>query len=66
MSYCRRASGTSLFGLPEDNLLTKSATFSGISKRTVDHHAQKAARKLGAKNKTHAVVLAIRYGIVTK
>jgi DNA-binding CsgD family transcriptional regulator len=32
----------------------------GISKRTVDEHAQTAARKLGATNRTQAVAIAIR------
>jgi LuxR family quorum sensing-dependent transcriptional regulator len=32
----------------------------GISKRTVDEHAQSAARKLGAANRTQAVAIAIR------
>jgi DNA-binding CsgD family transcriptional regulator len=36
----------------------------GISKRTVDQHIQDAVRKLGAKNKTHAVVMAIKRGII--
>jgi LuxR family transcriptional regulator, quorum-sensing system regulator BjaR1 len=31
-----------------------------IAKRTVDEHAQTAARKLGAANRTHAVALAMR------
>ena len=32
----------------------------GISKRTVDEHAQTAFRKLGAANRTHAVAIAMR------
>jgi RNA polymerase sigma factor (sigma-70 family) len=36
----------------------------GISKRTVDEHVQRAEQKLNARNKTHAVVLAIHYGII--
>jgi LuxR family transcriptional regulator, quorum-sensing system regulator BjaR1 len=35
-----------------------------ISKRTVDEHVQTAVRKLGAANRTHAVVIALRDGIV--
>jgi LuxR family quorum sensing-dependent transcriptional regulator len=31
-----------------------------IAKRTVDEHAQTAARKLGATNRTQAVAIAIR------
>ncbi|MGA2894197.1 MAG: helix-turn-helix transcriptional regulator [Xanthobacteraceae bacterium] len=34
-----------------------------IAKRTVDAHAQTAAGKLGAANRTHAVALALRDGI---
>jgi DNA-binding CsgD family transcriptional regulator len=37
----------------------------GITKRTVDHHTQMVVRKLGAINKTQAVVLAIKYGIIS-
>lgn len=36
----------------------------GISKRTVDEHTQTAVAKLGATNRTHAVVLAIRDHLV--
>jgi LuxR family quorum sensing-dependent transcriptional regulator len=36
----------------------------GIAKRTVDEHTQTAARKLGAANRTQAVVIAIRERIV--
>jgi LuxR family quorum sensing-dependent transcriptional regulator len=36
----------------------------GISKRTVDEHAQTAVRKLGAANKIQAVVFAIRDGLI--
>jgi LuxR family transcriptional regulator, quorum-sensing system regulator BjaR1 len=35
-----------------------------ITKRTVDEHVQTAVRKLGALNRTHAVALAIRDGII--
>jgi len=35
-----------------------------IAKRTVDEHAQTAVRKLGAVNRTHAVVIALRDGII--
>jgi LuxR family transcriptional regulator, quorum-sensing system regulator BjaR1 len=35
-----------------------------ITKRTVDEHVQTAARKLGAMNRTHAVAIAIRDGII--
>jgi LuxR family quorum sensing-dependent transcriptional regulator len=35
-----------------------------IAKRTVDEHVQAAGRKLGAKNRTHAVALALRSGCV--
>lgn len=36
-----------------------------IAKRTVDEHVQTAARKLGARNRTHAVALALRAGSVS-
>ena len=36
----------------------------GIGKRTVDEHLQTAQRKLGAMNRTHAVVLALRDGAI--
>lgn len=36
-----------------------------ISKSTVDDHARRAARKIGAVNRTHAVALAVRDGIIT-
>jgi len=36
----------------------------GIGKRTVDEHVQTAVRKLGAANKTQAVVFAIRDGLI--
>ena len=35
-----------------------------ITKRTVDEHVQTAVRKLGASNRTHAVALALREGII--
>lgn len=35
-----------------------------IAKRTVDEHVQTAVRKLGALNRTHAVAIALRDGII--
>ena len=35
-----------------------------IAKRTVDEHVQTAVRKLGAHNRTHAVAIALRDGII--
>lgn len=35
-----------------------------ITKRTVDEHTQNAARKLGAVNRTQAVVLALLQGFI--
>jgi LuxR family quorum sensing-dependent transcriptional regulator len=35
-----------------------------ITKRTVDEHVQTAVRKLGASNRTHAVALALREGVI--
>ena len=35
-----------------------------IVKRTVDEHVQTAVRKLGALNRTHAVAIALRDGII--
>ena len=35
-----------------------------IAKRTVDAHVQTVVRKLGASNRTHAVALALRDGII--
>jgi LuxR family transcriptional regulator, quorum-sensing system regulator BjaR1 len=35
-----------------------------IAKRTVDEHVQTAIRKLGATNRTHAVALALRDGLI--
>jgi DNA-binding CsgD family transcriptional regulator len=40
------------------------ATILGIGKRTVDEHAASAIGKLGAANRTHAVVLAIQQSII--
>jgi DNA-binding CsgD family transcriptional regulator len=37
-----------------------------ISKRTVDEHIQKAARKLGAVNRTQAVAIALRERLISK
>ena len=36
----------------------------GISKRTVEQHVATAARKLGANNRTHAVAISVRNGII--
>ncbi len=36
-----------------------------LSPRTVDAHASSIIRKLGARNRTHAVALAVHAGIVT-
>jgi LuxR family quorum sensing-dependent transcriptional regulator len=35
-----------------------------ITKRTVDEHVQAGIRKLGAANRTHAVAIALRDGII--
>jgi LuxR family quorum sensing-dependent transcriptional regulator len=35
-----------------------------ITKRTVDAHVQSGVRKLGAVNRTHAVALALRAGVI--
>jgi LuxR family transcriptional regulator, quorum-sensing system regulator BjaR1 len=35
-----------------------------ITKRTVDEHVQTAVRKLGATNRTHAVAIALRDGLI--
>jgi LuxR family quorum sensing-dependent transcriptional regulator len=35
-----------------------------IAKRTVDEHVQTTVRKLGALNRTHAVAIALRDGII--
>lgn len=35
-----------------------------IAKRTVDEHVQRTVRKLGAVNRTHAVAIAQRDGII--
>ncbi|HYA05872.1 MAG TPA: helix-turn-helix transcriptional regulator [Xanthobacteraceae bacterium] len=35
-----------------------------ITKRTVDEHVQRAVRKLGAVNRTHAVAITLRNGII--
>ena len=35
-----------------------------ITKRTVDEHVQTGVRKLGAVNRTHAVAIALRDGII--
>jgi LuxR family quorum sensing-dependent transcriptional regulator len=35
-----------------------------ITKRTVDEHVQGGVRKLGAANRTHAVAIALRDGII--
>ncbi len=35
-----------------------------IAKRTVEDHVQAGVRKLGAANRTHAVALALREGII--
>ena len=37
-----------------------------IAKRTVDEHTQKAARKLGAVNRTQAVAIALRERLISK
>jgi DNA-binding CsgD family transcriptional regulator len=36
----------------------------GISERTVETHARAIVRKLDAKNRTHAVVIALRNGTI--
>ena len=35
-----------------------------ITKRTVDEHVHAAVRKLGAANRTHAVAIALRDGLI--
>jgi LuxR family quorum sensing-dependent transcriptional regulator len=39
-------------------------TILNITKRTVDAHANSAVRKIGAMNRTHAVVIALRDHII--
>ena len=41
------------------------ADFLNLSPRTVEWHVDKAMKKLGAKNRIQAVVLAIRDGLIT-
>jgi LuxR family quorum sensing-dependent transcriptional regulator len=36
----------------------------GISKRTVDEHSVRAARKLRAQNKVHAIVKALQHRLI--
>jgi LuxR family transcriptional regulator, quorum-sensing system regulator BjaR1 len=40
------------------------ATILRIKKRTVDEHVQNACRRIGAQNRTHAVVLAMRNRLI--
>ena len=40
------------------------ATVMGISPHTVNHYADSARLKLGARTRTHAVALALRAGII--
>jgi LuxR family transcriptional regulator, quorum-sensing system regulator BjaR1 len=35
-----------------------------ITKRTVDEHVHSTVRKLGASNRTHAVAVALRGGVI--
>jgi LuxR family quorum sensing-dependent transcriptional regulator len=35
-----------------------------IKKRTVDEHVQNACRRINAQNRTHAVALAVHYGLI--
>jgi len=44
---------------------TAIGTQLGISSKTVDTHAERACRKLGAKNRTTAVLRAIELGLIT-
>jgi LuxR family quorum sensing-dependent transcriptional regulator len=44
---------------------SESGQILGITKRTVDEHAASAVRKLDAANRTHAVVIAIRNGLIS-
>lgn len=40
------------------------AAILGIAKRTVDEHIYSSMRKLAAENRTHAVAIAIRCGLI--
>ena len=40
------------------------ATSLGLSERTVQHHVQSVFAKLNTKNRTHAVVKALRMGLI--
>ena len=40
------------------------ATALGISQSMAHHHLRVAARKLGARNRVHAVAIAVRMGLV--
>lgn len=42
----------------------ETATIMGISQRTVEFHLVNAMRKLSASNKVHAVVIAVREGLI--
>ena len=48
-------------GLPS----SETARLLSITKRTVAAHLTSIYAKLGAKNKTEAMLLALRYGLVT-
>lgn len=40
------------------------AAFLGVSKSMVMHYLRVAARKLGARNRVHAVAIAVRKGLI--
>lgn len=48
------------FGLKNNEIAVKL----GISPRTVENHIEKVFKKLGAKNRTEAVINAIRFSIL--
>jgi DNA-binding CsgD family transcriptional regulator len=55
-----------LFHISEGETSEQIAARYGIKKGTVDDYAETATAKLGAKNRTHAVVMAIYLGLIKK
>jgi LuxR family transcriptional regulator, quorum-sensing system regulator BjaR1 len=53
-----------LFWVANGKSTAEIASILNIARRTVDEHVQTSIRKLGADNRTHAVVIAIRDGII--
>ncbi|WP_426130393.1 response regulator transcription factor [Pararhizobium sp. PWRC1-1] len=65
MRSFRNASWNAFVGQERGKTSGDIAQLLGLSEHTVNHHLLSAGRKLGASNRTHSVIRAVRRGILS-